>query len=112
MASPYPMACALHGPMGSSGVIVGGTAALLIEKGQSCWRVGWRRLILVVSVCCFYSTLYSSLIHTYLVVHSVIQKPKHCHGNWPSYHTGKDIVTLRKITGTVIGQITIPVMTS
>ncbi len=48
-------------------------AALPIEKGQNSWRVGLLRLILVVSVHCFYSSLYSSLIHTYPVVHRVIQ---------------------------------------
>ena len=34
------------------------------------------------------------------------------YGNWPNYRTGNDIVTLQKITGMVIGQMTVPVLSS
>jgi hypothetical protein len=37
---------------------------------------------------------------------------QHGHGNFTEYCTGNAIVTLGKITGTVIGQVTIPVMLS
>ncbi len=33
------------------------------------------------------------------------------YNNLPNYCTSNDIVTLQKITGTVIGQVTVPVMT-
>ncbi len=64
-------------PWGAAVSWVGGTAALPIEKGQGHWR-GHRAAVLVVSVHWFYSTLYSSLIHTYLIVHRVVQ-----HANIP-----------------------------
>ncbi len=74
MAPPYPIACALHGPMGSRGVMSWGHRcsthrewAKPLEGGAAATHFGCVYLLFLLS------TLYLFHIHTYLVVHRVVQ---------------------------------------
>jgi hypothetical protein len=75
IAPPNPTTGALRGTIGSRGAIGWGHQySVHGERGQSWWRVGWQRLILVV-VCCVVCCGYDKPVLATLLVEKVEIRP-------------------------------------